>query len=101
MENQQIKQKIMADTTALMSLKVDNYELVKHTFSTIRDRVEDLYSPIPEESENYAKAFNLIKEAMNTEYKQFSESITYDEKEQALIQLRHKAAEVCELIITN
>ena len=98
MENEQIKQKIVAETMELMSLKVDNEELVKHTFRAIRDRVEELHSTMAENNENYTKAFTVINEAMKTEYAQFSESTIYDEKAQLLIQLRHKAAEVCTLI---
>lgn len=101
MENQQIKQTIIAETMELISLKVDNQELVKHKFRTIRDRIEELHSTIPEEKEIYVKASALIEEAMNTEYKQFSESTIYEEKAQVLIQLRHKAAEVCELLRTD
>ena len=71
MENEPIKQKIMAETTALMSLKVDNEELVKQTFRTIRDQVKALHSTLPGESELYRQAVDLLETAMNTEYGQF------------------------------
>jgi hypothetical protein len=98
METEPIKQKIVAETTTLMTLKVDNEELVKHTFKSIRDQVETLLNHAPEKSETYTKAFDIVQAGMNDEYRQFHEFVSYDQKEQALIQLRHKAAEVCELL---
>lgn len=100
METEQIKQKIVAETTALMSLKVDNAELVKHTFRTIQDQVKALLSSEPKENETYTKALDLLQAAIDNEYSQFTESSLYEEKEQALIQLRHKASEVCEMLRT-
>lgn len=98
METGSIKEKIIAETTALMTLKVDNEELVKHTFRTIRDQVQALRSHAPETSEPYAKALAIVQAGMDTDYKQFDELTSYDQKGQALIQLRHKAAEVCEIL---
>lgn len=98
MENQPIIEKILASTQTLMTLKVDNEELVKNKFRTIRDLVADLSSPVAEENDRYSSAFNVIKLAINTEYKQFCEASSYEQKEQALIQLRHKAAEVCAML---
>ncbi|MFD2935078.1 hypothetical protein [Spirosoma flavum] len=101
MENEHIKQQIVAETTALMPLKVDNEEVVKHKFRTIRDRLDELHRSTSEENEVYTKAFMLVQATMSAEYKQFSESSEHDEKAQALIQLKHKAAEICQLLQTN
>ena len=101
MENELIKQKIVDETMALMPLKVDNEDVVKYKFRAIRDRLDELNRSASGENESYTKAFALIEAAMNAEYKQFSESIIHEEKEQALIQLKHKAAEVCQLLNTN
>ena len=98
MEIEQIKEKISAETKALITLKVDNEELVKYTFKAIRDQVEALISNVPEPSEPYAKALAVVQAGMDTDYKQFDELTSYDQKEQALIQLRHRAAEVCEIL---
>ena len=98
MENKQIIEKILTDTKALMTLKVDNEEVVKDKFRLIKDRVEELYSAAGEGRDHYLNAFTLIQAAMDTDYRQFSESTSHTEKEQALIQLRHKAAEVCEIL---
>ncbi len=101
MENEHIKQQIIAETTALMPLKVDNEDVVKHKFRTIQDRVNELHRSASEGNEVYTKAVTLMQAAMLAEYKQFSESTSHDDKEQALIQLKHKAAEVCQLLQTN
>ncbi len=101
MESEKIKQQIVAETTALMPLKVDNEEVIKHKFRTIRDRIDELHRSASEENEVYTKAFTFIQAAMLAEYNQFSEATSYDEKEQALIQLKHKAAEVCQLVQTD
>jgi len=100
MEDEPIKQKIEAETLALLPLKVDNQEVVNYKFRSIRDQVAELRSLVPQEMDSYAKALTRIEAAMNTEYKQFNESTHHDEKEQALIQLKHIAAEVCELLRT-
>lgn len=101
MEIEPTKQKIFAETITLMTLKVDNEDLVKHTFKSIRDQVEALLSHLPEKNEAYTKAFEIVQAGMKDEYEQFHESVSYDQKGQALIQLRHKAAEVCELLRHN
>lgn len=98
MDNEEIKQKIVSETTALMPLKVDNEEVIKYKFRHILTLLTDLHSDVAEENEIYSKAFTLMQAASNEEYKQFSEAINYDEKEQILIQIKHKAAEVCEIL---
>lgn len=98
MNNEQIIQKIVAETTALMPLKVDNEEVIKYKFRHIQTLVSDLHSEVTEESETYSNVFNLVQAAIDEEYKQFSESVNYEEKEQLLIQIKHKAAEVCEIL---
>ncbi|GAB4017809.1 hypothetical protein GCM10028808_50340 [Spirosoma migulaei] len=98
MDNEQIKQKIVAETTALMPLKVDNEEVIKYKFRHIQTLVTDLQSEVAEERAIYSNAFNLMQAAINEEYKQFSESVNYEEKEQILIQIKHKATEVCEIL---
>ncbi|QMW06771.1 hypothetical protein [Spirosoma foliorum] len=98
MDTELIKQKIIAETTALMPLKVDNEDVVLYKFRHIQSLVIDLTGSVAGESEPYSKAFTLMQSAINEEYKQFSESVSYEEKEQALILLKHKAAEVCELL---
>lgn len=98
MEIGQVKQKIVAETMALMSLKVDNEEVVKQTFKSILNQVEILLKTVSPQSELYAKALDLMQTGMTNEYKQFEESTSYEQKEQALIQLRHKAAEVSTLL---
>jgi hypothetical protein len=100
MENKQIIEKILADTQALMTLKVDNEEVVKDKFRQIRDRVNQLTNSATPQNEAYGKASALIQAAMEEEYRQFDELTNYEQKEQVLIQLRHKAAEVCELLQT-
>ncbi|GAB3959075.1 hypothetical protein GCM10028805_54490 [Spirosoma harenae] len=94
MENDQIIQKILLETTALMPLKVDNEDVVQYKFKHIKALVSDLHSLVTEDNEKYLKAFNLMQAAINEEYKHFVVAASYDEKEQALIQLKHKAAEV-------
>lgn len=98
MENKKIIEKILADTQALMTLKVDNAEVVNDKFRLIRDRVEELHNSAAGRDELYHKAFTLMQAAMDTEYKQFNELTDYEERGQVLIQLRHKAAEVCEIL---
>ena len=98
MDNQQIKHKIVAETAALMPLKVDNAEVIKYKFHHIKELVADLHSSATDENEVYSKALTLIQAAIDQEYKQFSESVNYDEKDQLLIQIKHKAAEVCEIL---
>ena len=98
MENQSLIQKILVDTQTLMTLKVDNAQVVKDKFSAIRDRVEALATSTGEPHEAYQQAATLIQQAMNTSYQQFCELTDYEQKGQALIELRHKAAEVCELL---
>jgi len=98
MDNEQIKQKIFSETTALMPLKVDNEEVVLYKFRHINTLVSELHSEAVEETGAFSKALTLLQAALNEEYKKFSESANYEEKEQLLIMLKHKAAEVCEVL---
>lgn len=101
MDNEQVNQKILSETTALMLLKVDNEDVVLYKFRHIKALISDLHSEVAEESDTYLKAFNLMQAAINDEYKKFSESVRHEEKEQLLILLKHKAAEVCEILQAN
>ena len=98
MDIEQVKQKILSETTALMPLKVDNEEVILYKFRHIKALLSDLHSEVAGESETYLKALNLMQAAINEEYKQFSESANHEEKEQLLIQLKHKVAEVAHLL---
>lgn len=96
--NEQIKQKIFAEMTALLPLKVDNEDVIQYKFYHIKALVSDLHSRVEEEREIYLRAFNQMQAAINEEYRRFIEAGTYEEKEQALVVLKHKAAEVCEIL---
>ena len=74
MNNEQVKQKIVSETSALMPLKGDNEEVVKYKFRHIYSLISDLHSEVAEASEAFLKAFNLMQASINEEYKQFSKS---------------------------
>ena len=98
MNNEPIKAKILADYKTLLALKFDSPQVIKDKFKLISEHIQQLTSPIVEESEAFSKADSLIQLAMTTEYVAFSEAMTEDDKQQTLAQLKHKAAEACQLL---
>ncbi|MVM28520.1 hypothetical protein GO755_00650 [Spirosoma sp. HMF4905] len=98
MENQSIKAKILADYQTLLALKFDSPELIKDKLKLISEHVDQLSSSTPEDNLTYENAANLLKSASTTEYTAFRDAMSDDEKEQALVQLKHKVAEACQLV---
>ena len=97
MDNQSIKTRILADYQTLLTLKVDNPQLISDKFKLISEHLEQLTALSSEERQAYEKATTLIKSALTTEFVAFSEAVSQDDKEQALALLKHKASEACQL----
>ena len=98
MENEQIKKKILTDYKTLLGLKHDSPDLVKEKLKLIRERIGQLDRPISEEKDIFHDAALLIDSALTTEYGTFIEALTEEDKEEALAQVKHKAAEACQLL---
>lgn len=94
MENEQIKKKILADYTTLVGLKHDSPDLVKEKLRIIGERISQLDRSTPEENA-FDEAAHLIHSALTTEYITFTQAVTEEDKEEALAQVKHKAAEAC------
>ena len=98
MENEPIKNKILADYTTLVGLKHDNADLVKEKLMRIRERIGQLDHTLSEEKDIVGDAARLGDSALTTEYMTFAETLTEEDKEEALAQLKHKVAEACQLL---
>jgi len=98
MENEQIKKKILADYKTLLGLKHDNPDLVKEKLKLIGERIGQLDRSISEEKDRFNDAAQLVNSALTTEYVTFTEALTEEDKEEALAQVKHKAAEACQLL---
>lgn len=98
MENEPIKQKILADYTTLLGLKHDNADLVKEKLKLIGERIRHLGSTISQEKNLVGEAARLVDSALTIEYVTFLESLTEEDQEEALAQVKHKVAEACQLL---
>jgi hypothetical protein len=98
MENEQIKTKILADYTTLLGLKHDSPGLVKDKLKLIGEHIDQLGRSTSEGNDVLTNASRLINSALTTEYVTFAEALTEEDKEEALAQIKHKAAEVCQLL---
>ncbi|WP_420149295.1 hypothetical protein [Spirosoma sp.] len=98
MDNQTIQEKILADYRTLLTVKFDSPLVIYDKLKLLGERIQQLAGSTQNEQENIKRAADLIQSAMTTEYAVFSEASTSDDKEQTLAQLKHKAAEACQLI---
>ena len=98
MENESIKKKILADYTTLLSLKHDNPDLIREKLKLIGERISHLGRTISEEKDIVGDAARLVDSALTVEYATFIESLTEEDKEEALAQVKHKVAEACQLL---
>ncbi|SOD97749.1 hypothetical protein [Spirosoma fluviale] len=98
MKNEPIKQKILADYTTLLGLKHDNPDLIKEKLKRIGERINHLGTTISEEKDVVGDAARLVDSALTIEFVTFMESLTEDDQEEALAQLKHKVAEACQLL---
>ena len=98
MENEPIKKKILADYTTLLGLKQDNPDLIKEKLKLIGERISHLGSAISEEKDLVGDAAHLVDSALTIEYVTFMESLTEEDKQEALAQVKHKVAEACQLL---
>ncbi|RYF50792.1 MAG: hypothetical protein EOO39_43935 [Cytophagaceae bacterium] len=96
MENEQIKKKILADYKTLLGLKYDSPDLVKEKLRIIGERIGQLDRSTSEENDVLDEAHRLINSALSTDYLAFAEALTEEDKEEALAQVKHKAAEACQ-----
>lgn len=97
MENEQIKKKILADYTTLLALKPDSPVLIKEKLRLIEERVSQLDRSTSQET-TFDQAAHLIHSALTTEYVTFTQALTEEDKEETLAQVKHKAAEACQLL---
>jgi hypothetical protein len=98
MENEPIKKKILNDYTTLLGLKHDNTDLVKEKLKLIGERISHLDNTISTEKDIIGDAARLVESALTIEYVTFINSLTEEEKEEALAQVKHKVAEACQLL---
>ncbi|GAB3011748.1 hypothetical protein [Spirosoma pulveris] len=98
MENEPIKKKILDDYTTLLGLKHDNPDLIKEKLKLIGERISHLDSTISTEKDSVGNAASLIDSALTSEYVTFITSLTEEDKEEALAQVKHKVAEACQLL---
>lgn len=98
MENEKIKEKILADYKTLLGLKYDSPELVKEKLRLIGEHISQLSRSPSEGNDAFSDAARLIRSASTTEYATFTDALTEEDKEEALAQVKHKAAEACQLI---
>lgn len=98
MENEQIKKKILSDYTILLSLKHDSPDLVKDKLKLIGEHIAQLGRSSSDGNDVFTDATHLVNSALTTEYVTFTEALTEEDKEEALAQVKHKAAEACQLL---
>lgn len=98
MENDPIKTKILADYKTLLGLKFNSPKVVYDKLKLISEHTQQLTVTIPEEQEKLAQATTLLQSAMEAGYTALHEAVTNDDKEKALAEIKHKAAEACQLI---
>jgi hypothetical protein len=98
MENEPIKKKILDDYTTLLGLKHDNPDLIKEKLKLIGERISHLGSTISEEKDIVGDAARLVDSTLTIEYVTLMESLTEEDKQEAMAQVKHKVAEACQLL---
>ncbi len=98
MENEPIKNKILADYKTLLGLKHDSSDLIKDKLKLIGEHINQLGRSPSAGKDVFRDAAHLINLALTTEFMALSEASTEEDKEEALAQLKHKVAEACQLL---
>ncbi len=98
MENEPIKTKILADYKTLLALPLDSPDLIQDKLKLLSEHMHQLSNAEPTDTQTYEQAATLIESALSTEYVAFRGAASRDDKEQVLVQLKHKVAEACQRV---
>lgn len=101
MEIEPIKAKILTDYKSLLALKPDSPQLIEDKLKLMSEYIQQLISARPESTQAYEQAAGLIESVLSTEYVAFRAAESSDDKEQTLVQLKHKVAEVYQIVSTT
>lgn len=98
MENESILTKILADYKTLLSLRFNSPQVIYDKLKLMHEHTQQLTGNTQEGQEKLMQATSLLQSAMEAEYTALHEAITNEDKEQVLSEIKHKAAEACQLI---